>query len=152
MLLDAHVRPREQRSGKADEGGQCDQEYIELVDEELFVERHLRSRSRSRAWSRSPKRRTCRRLIIELSSAAHLREPNTASSTPPESGCKQQRHELQRSIILELLHMGDVQAVEGFADLEEENTENEGGHQHVQRDAQFHHQRHALRGAGGGEE
>ncbi len=48
--------------------------------------------------------------------------------------------------------MGDVQTVEGLADLEEEDTEDEGGHQHVQRDTQLHHQRHALRGAGGGEE
>src|SRR5512141_1795236 len=91
------------------------------------------------------------KLINELSSAAHLREPNTASNPPPSSGVRSSARSC-RSIILELLHMGNVQAVEGLADLEEEDTEDEGGDQHVQRDAQFHHQRHALRGAGRGKE
>src|SRR5512142_1932642 len=90
------------------------------------------------------------RLISELSSAAQLREPNTASRPPPSSGISNSARSC-RSIILELLHMGDVQTVEGLADLEEEDAEDKGGHQHVERNAQFHHQRHALGSAGGGE-
>ena len=38
VLLDAHVGAREQRGGEADEGGQRDQEHVERIDEELFVE------------------------------------------------------------------------------------------------------------------
>src|SRR5512139_3081509 len=83
------------------------------------------------------------KLISELSSAAQLREPNTASSTPPSSGTSSSAMSCT-SIILQLLHVGDVQAVEGLADLKEEDAEDEGSHQHVQRDA--------LRGAGRCEE
>ena len=43
MLLDAHVRPREQRSGERDECGERDQEYVERIDEELLLERRHRS-------------------------------------------------------------------------------------------------------------
>ena len=48
--------------------------------------------------------------------------------------------------------MVDVETVEGLAQLEEEDAEDEGAHQYVQRDAQLHHHRHAVGGAGGGEE
>src|SRR5574340_1677599 len=91
------------------------------------------------------------KLIREFSSAAQLREPNKASSSPPSNGASNSAVSC-RSIILEFLHVRDVQAVEGLADLEEENAEDEGGHQHVQSDAQLDHQRHAVRGAGRGEE
>src|SRR3990172_4741016 len=53
-------------------------------------------------------------LIIELSSAAQEREPNTASMPPPNSGMSNSAINC-RSIILELLHVRDVQAVEGLA-------------------------------------
>ena len=35
VALDAHVRPREDRRGQADEGGQRDEEHVERIDEEL---------------------------------------------------------------------------------------------------------------------
>src|SRR3989338_5843349 len=91
------------------------------------------------------------KLISEFSSAAQQRAPNAASSRPPSSGESSSAMSC-RSIILEFFHVGDVEAVEGLADLEEEDAEDEGGHQHVERDAQLHHQRHAVRGAGCGEE
>src|SRR5450756_2837604 len=78
------------------------------------------------------------KLISEFSSAAQLREPNAASSRPPVSGVSNSAMSC-KSIILELLHVGDVQAVEGLAYLEEKDTENKCRHQHVQRDAQFNH-------------
>src|SRR5450756_3077170 len=56
------------------------------------------------------------KLISEFSSAAQLREPNAASSRPPVSGVSNSAMSC-KSIILELLHVGDVQAVEGLAYL-----------------------------------
>ena len=38
LLLDPHVRAREDRRREADEGGQRDQEDVERIDEELAVE------------------------------------------------------------------------------------------------------------------
>src|SRR5690242_20132521 len=50
--------------------------------------------------------------------------------------------------LLELLEVLEVEAVELLADLEEEDTEDEHADQHVQRDAQLHHHRHAVGRAG----
>ncbi|MBI5861320.1 MAG: transposase [Rhodocyclales bacterium] len=47
--------------------------------------------------------------------------------------------------------MMDVEAVELVANLEEEHAEDDDADQHVERYAQFHHHRHAIGGAGGGE-
>ncbi len=43
LLFDAHVGLREYRCGKADKGGQRDQEHVEWIDEELAVEDQHRS-------------------------------------------------------------------------------------------------------------
>src|SRR3989338_11098841 len=75
------------------------------------------------------------KLISEFSSAAQLREPNAASNRPPSNGDSNSAVSC-KSIIPEFLHVGDVEAVEGLADLEEKDAEDESGHQHVQRDAQ----------------
>ena len=42
VLFNTHVGAREQRSGERDEGGQGNQEYVELIDEKLFIEGDLR--------------------------------------------------------------------------------------------------------------
>lgn len=44
MLFNPHIGTREQRRGERDECGQGNQEYVELVDEKLFIERDLRPR------------------------------------------------------------------------------------------------------------
>jgi hypothetical protein len=48
--------------------------------------------------------------------------------------------------------VADVEAVELVADLEEEHAEDDDADQHVEGDAQLDHHRHAVGGAGGGEE
>ena len=91
------------------------------------------------------------RLIDAFISAAHARLPHTASSSAPSSG-KPRTSTISIMSVFELFQMVDVEAVERLADLEEEDAEDERAHQHVERDAELDHHRHAVGGAGGGEE
>ena len=54
--------------------------------------------------------------------------------------------------LLQLLEVLDVEAVELLADLEEEHAEDQHADQHVERDAELDHHRHAVGRAGRGEE
>src|ERR1035441_6959572 len=56
------------------------------------------------------------------------------------------------SILLEVFHVAQVERFELLADLEEEEAEDEDADQHVERDAELDDHRHAVGGAGGGEE
>src|SRR5574340_439161 len=90
------------------------------------------------------------RLIAELSSGANCRQPNSASSRPPIRG-KANTQRISTSLFFQFFHVLQVQTVESLPDLEEEDAQDDHADQHVERDAQFHHQRHAIGGAGGGE-
>src|SRR3990172_374458 len=90
------------------------------------------------------------KLISAFSSGAQRLWPTSASSAPPNSGTPR-TSAISNSILLQLFHMPDVEAVELLADMEKENAENEGPDQHVERHPQFDHQRHAVGRAGGGE-
>jgi len=85
MLFNAHVGAREQRGGERHKSGQGNQEYIELVNEELLVKRDLRPDSTTRRVNITAAAKVPQ-LISELSSAAQRREPNRASSIPPSNG------------------------------------------------------------------
>src|SRR3989338_5576879 len=90
------------------------------------------------------------KLMAAFSSGANERQPNSASSRPPIKGIASIQ-KISTSIFLEFFHVLQIQAVEGFPDLEEEDAQNDHADQHVERDAQLHHHRHAVGGAGGGE-
>src|SRR5439155_13845247 len=90
------------------------------------------------------------RLIMALASGAQRLCPTRASSTAPATGITS-TSAISKSVLLQLFHMLDVEAVELLADMEEEDAEDERAHQHVQRHAQFDHQRHPVGGARGGE-
>ena len=51
-----------------------------------------------------------------------------------------------------LFHLPDIQAVELLADLEEEHAEDDHADEDVEGNSQFDYHRHAVGGAGGGEE
>src|SRR5256885_926332 len=104
----------------------------------------------TRAVSRVAAKKVAK-LIAAFSSGAQPRCPVRASSSAPRSG----RHRtiaISTLVFLQLFHVPDVQAVEALADMEEEDAEDERADQHVERNAQLHHERHAVSGAGGGEE
>src|SRR6266852_6388497 len=92
------------------------------------------------------------RLIAAFSSAAQRLWPNRPSSTPPASGRPRTSAISCMSVLLELLHVADVEAVELLADMKEKYSEDEGADQHVERDAELDHERHSIGGARGGEE
>jgi len=54
--------------------------------------------------------------------------------------------------LLQLRHLIHIQAVKGGVDLEEKDAEDKRCYQEIQGNSQFHHHRHAVGGAGGGEE
>src|SRR5712675_2153511 len=91
------------------------------------------------------------KLMVAFSSGAQPRCPVRASSSAPRSG-RPRTIAISTLVFLQLFHMPDIEAVETLADMEEEDAENEGADQHVERHAELHHQRHAVSGAGGGEE
>src|SRR5216684_5577102 len=91
------------------------------------------------------------KLIVAFSSGAQPRCPVRASSSAPRSG-RPRTIAISTLVFLQLFHMPDIEAVETLADMEEKNPEDERADQHVERHAQLHHERHAVSGAGGGEE
>src|SRR2546429_2045597 len=91
------------------------------------------------------------KLIVAFSSGAQLRWPARASRSAPRRGTPR-TSAISTLVLLELFHMPDVEAVEALADMEEKYSEYEGADQHVERHAQLDHERHAVGGAGGGEE
>src|SRR6202007_2025477 len=92
------------------------------------------------------------RLNATLTSRAAGRCPTSASTTPPSSGKASTSVSTGISLVLQLFEVADVQAVELLADLEHEHAQDQHADQHVERDAEFHHHRHAVGGRGGGEE
>src|SRR5690242_3733898 len=94
------------------------------------------------------------RLIDAFISAAQERLPHTASSSAPSSGKPSTRAMsiMEGSFVLELLQMMNVETVEGLANLEEKDAEDERADQNIETDAELHHHRHAVGGAGGREE
>jgi len=55
-------------------------------------------------------------------------------------------------LLLQSRHLVHIQAVKGRADMEKEHAEDKGRDQEIERDAQFHYQRHAVGRAGGCEQ
>src|SRR5512136_175965 len=96
--------------------------------------------------------RKVHRLKATLTSRALSRWPTSARTRPPSSGIASRKARASNSVFLQFFEVADVQAVELLADLEHEHTENEHADQHVQRDAELDHHRHAIGGRGGGEE
>src|SRR5688572_15610947 len=96
------------------------------------------------------------RLAATPSSGAQRRPPSTPSSAPAHSGIPSRK--ISRisislpSFFLQSFHVPDLEAVEGLADLEEEDPEDERAHQDVEGDSQLDHQRHPVGRAGRGEE
>ena len=93
MLLDAHIGAREQRSGEGHECGQGNQEYVELVDEKLFVERDLRPRvdhAHGQHHSRDKGAETHQRIQLRCPTARAEYGQQQAAQQRGE----QQRHEL----------------------------------------------------------
>src|SRR6058998_3123973 len=91
------------------------------------------------------------KLIVAFTSGAQARWPVRASRRAPRRG-KARTIAISKLLFLQLFHMPDVEAVEALADMEEKYSENEGADQHVERHAQLDYERHAVGGAGGGEE
>src|SRR5437773_11404877 len=104
----------------------------------------------TRAVSRVAAKKVAK-LIAEFSSGAQPRCPVRASSSAPRSG-RQRTIAISTLVFLQLFHMPDIEAVEALADMEEKYSEYEGADEHVERHSQLHHERHAVGGAGGGEE
>ena len=63
-----------------------------------------------------------------------------------------QQQRFHRQLFLQLLEVADVEAVELLADLEHEDAEDQDADQHVERDAELDHHRHAVGRRRGGEE
>src|SRR5450631_437505 len=88
-----------------------------------------------------------RKVISEnatLSSGAKRRPPYKPRISAPASGVPRSRTNSTLLLLLQGLEMLQIQAVELFADLEEEHAEHQHRHQHVESDAQFDHHRHAV--------
>src|ERR1035441_385784 len=88
-----------------------------------------------------------RKVISEnatLSSGAHRRPPYKPRITAPANGVPRRSRNSTLLLLLQGFEMLQIQAVELFADLEEEHAENQHRHQHVESDAQFDHHRHAV--------
>src|SRR5436190_13612719 len=95
-----------------------------------------------------------RRLTATLTRDAQARWPIAARSSAPASGKTSTAtvSGIRLLALSELFEMFQVEAVELFADLEEEHAEDQHAHQHVERDAQLDDHRHAVSRAGRGEE
>src|SRR5262249_32645571 len=88
------------------------------------------------------------RLKPAFNSGALSRCPSSASTTPPTKGTPSVSRSGSTSVFLQLLEVTDVEAVELLADLEHEHAQDHHADQHVERDAEFDHHRHAIGGAG----
>src|SRR5438034_1914031 len=88
-----------------------------------------------------------KKLNTTLSSIAQLRCPNAASTRLPASGIPRTKSSVSNSVFLEFFQVADVEAVEALADLEEEHAEDQHADQHVERDPELDHHRHAIRSA-----
>src|SRR6266576_620476 len=104
----------------------------------------------TRAVSRTAAKKVAK-LIVAFSSGAQPRWPVRVSSSAPRSGSTR-TSAISKLVFLQLFHMPDIEAVEALADMEEKYSEYEGADEHVERHSQLHHERHAVGGAGGGEE
>src|SRR5215470_8733471 len=91
------------------------------------------------------------RLTTTLASGAPRRCPSSARTTAPRSGTPSTRSS-STSVLLERFEIVQVEALELLPDLEEEDSQDEDAHQHVQGDAQLDHHRHPIGGTGRGEE
>ena len=103
---------------------------------------------------RQPRRAKVAKLKADVDSGAQSRCPTARAATLAErAGCRGATSSASTSArLLQLLEVVDVEAVELLADLEEEHAEDQHADQHVERDAELDHHRHAVGRAGGGEE
>src|SRR5262245_4776625 len=82
------------------------------------------------------------KLMVAFRSGAQARCPVRARRTATKSG-RPRTMAISMSVLPQLLHVADVEAVELFADVEEEDPEDERADEDVERDTQLPHQRHA---------
>src|SRR5687767_10805089 len=84
------------------------------------------------------------RLTTTLASGAQRRAPNMASRKAPVSGMASSRTISTLLVLPQILEMVQVEAVELFADLEEEHAQHQHRDQDVERHAEFDDHRHAV--------
>src|SRR6478672_5166698 len=84
------------------------------------------------------------KLKPTLMSRAKSRCPVNARATLPTSGMPRTKSSACTSVVLQLLEVGDVEAVELLADLEHEDADDQDADQHVEGDAELDHHRHAI--------
>src|ERR1700688_1458502 len=82
-----------------------------------------------------------------LASGAHRRPPKTPSVNAPSSGVPKRMTNSMLLVLLEGFEVLQIQAVELFANLEKEHTENQHRHQHIERNPQLNNHRHTISGA-----
>src|SRR5437899_5256354 len=84
------------------------------------------------------------RLKATLTSRALSRWPTSARTKPPANGVARRKANASISVFLQLFEVANVQAVELFANLEHEHAQDQHANQHIQRDAELDHHRHAI--------
>ncbi len=148
--LDPHVAAAEDGGRGGNQGGQDDQGDIQVIDKEV-----------GRAGNAPP-------FAVELQRQQQRHDEGQSRAADVDLRCvapvadkgQDQRHQNRyaeegeknhRLIrLLELGHLINTQTVKGGVDLKEEDAEDEGRDQQVERHPQLHHHRHAVGGAGGG--
>src|SRR5258708_14114208 len=82
-----------------------------------------------------------------LASGAQRRPPNITSVRAPSSGVPRRTMNSTLLVLLQSLEVLQVQAVKLFPNLKEKHAEHQHRHQHIERNPQLNHHRHAVSGA-----
>src|SRR6185369_10057102 len=152
LPLDPHVTAAEDRGGGGDQGGKNDQGDVQLIDEEIGRTGNAPplgiDLQRQHQRGREGEQRAADIDLWRVLPVADKGQQRSRNNRYAEQG--EEDHRLVR--FLQFGHLIDIQTVKGRVDVEEEDAEDKGCYQQVERHPQLYDHRHAVGGAGGGKE